>query len=94
MRQGVAEVAGTVPDGLGVGVAGAEVVGATVGRGVTVRCGVAVRCGDAAGDGLWYGVRRGEGRGVCEGAGLGEPLCCPAAGVSPAAFGAGGLTHR
>ena len=81
-------------DEVGVGVGG-SVAGGLVVCGVTVCCGVAVRCGDGVtvGTGEGCGVRRGAGRFVCDGVGVGELVCVPAAGESPAVPGAGGLTH-
>jgi hypothetical protein len=72
------------------------VVGGLVWCGVTVGSGVAVRCGDGVADGagLRCCVRRGVGRGVCDGAGAGELDCCVVVDESPAALVEGGLTHR
>jgi hypothetical protein len=82
-------------DGVGTGVGGA-VVGGLVCCGVGVCCGVAVRRRDGVttGAGERCGVRRGTGRGLCDGAGAGALVCGPVAGESPAALGVGGLTHR
>ena len=82
-------------DGVGTGVGGA-VVGGPVCCGVAVGCGVAVRRRDGvtAGAGERCGVRRGTGRGLCDGAGAEALVCGAVAGEPPAALGVGGLTHR
>jgi len=84
--------AGEVSEVVGVGVGG-SVAGGLVPCGVTVCRGVAVCCGDGvtAGVGEWPGVRRGAGRLVCVGVGVGELVCCAAAAESLAVLG--GLTH-
>jgi len=96
---GVADVAPAVvapvdvaPVDVGVG-AGDSVVGGFVCCGVTVCRGVAVRCGDGAtvGVGEECGVRRGAGRFVCVGVGVGELVCGAAAAESLGVLG--GLTH-
>ena len=83
-----------VSDEVGVGVGG-SVAGGLVVCGVTVGWGVAVRCGDGVtvGTGELCGVRRGAGRCVCSGVGVGELACCVPAGESLAVPVAGGLTH-
>ena len=77
---------------VGVGVGG-SVAGGLVACGATVCCGVAVRCGDGVtvGTGERCGVRRGAGRFVCDGVGVGELVDCAAAAESLAVLG--GLTH-
>jgi hypothetical protein len=79
--------------GVGAGLVAGEVAGTAVGCGVAVWRGVAVRCGDAVADGdaVRCGVRRG--RGGCDTDGVGE-LAGATTGLSPAALGEGGLTHR